>query len=128
MPLGPARQRSLKPLWNRGVLLDGTPCQREKQTKCARFCTAGPTSQRQSEGIRREGKRLTSGAYMSAPRTVSGLRRSKGNWAELVGLGPIEHNTLFLLYFHFPFSFILFLNLSLNFKFVMNLYSNFLSI
>jgi hypothetical protein len=49
-------------------------------------------------------------------------------WAELVGLGPIEHSTLFLLYFHFPFSFLLFLNLSLNFKFVMNLYSNFLSI
>jgi hypothetical protein len=54
-----------------------------------------------------------------------GLRRSKGNWAELVGLGPIEHNTVFLLYFHFPFSFLLFLNLNLNFKFVMNLYSNF---
>jgi hypothetical protein len=30
-------------------------------------------------------------------------------WAELVGLGPIEHSTIFLLYFHFPFSFLLFL-------------------
>jgi hypothetical protein len=54
-----------------------------------------------------------------------GCADQKGNWAELVGLGPIEHNTVFLLYFYFPFSFLLFLNLNLNFKFVMNLYSNF---
>jgi hypothetical protein len=95
-----------------------------------RYDKVGPRRQRPSKE-NAGAERMTSRPRGVGADPVTGLRgceRKQGSGPKTRDLGPVEHSSIFLLYFHFPFSFLLFLNLSLNFKFVMNLYSNFLSI